>query len=269
VTLNNPAGGSVLASPSSATVQINDNDNTQPTTNIIDDTSAFVRQQYHDFLGREPDAGGLGYWINEIAKCGSDQECIRNRRIDVSAAFFMEQEFQQTGFYVYRVFKASNGRAPLYIEYMRGRNEVLGGPNLAQQQADYAVEQVNPAYTGKTNAEYVDQLYQNAGVTPSSTEKDTLVNGLNNNTETRGSVLQKVADNQTFTANEKNSAFVLAEYFGYLRRDPEPAGFQFWLDVLNNKVPGNFRSMVCAFITSAEYQERFSSVVTHTNQECQ
>jgi Domain of unknown function (DUF4214) len=181
----------------------------------------------------------------------------------------MEQEFQQTGFYVYRVFKASNGRAPLYIEYMRGRNEVLGGPNLAQQQADYAVEQVNPAYTGKTNAEYVDQLYQNAGVTPSSTERDGLVNGLNGGTETRGSVLQKIANNLTFTANEKSAAFVLAEYFGYLRRDPEPAGFQFWLDVLNNKVPGNFRSMVCAFITSAEYQERFSSVVTHTNGECQ
>ena len=63
--------------------------------------------------------------------------------------------------------------------------------------------------------------------------------------------------------------FVLMEYFGYLRRDPEPAGFQFWLDVLNNKVPGNFRSMVCAFITSREYQLRFAPIATHADSECQ
>ncbi|HEX8097058.1 MAG TPA: DUF4214 domain-containing protein, partial [Pyrinomonadaceae bacterium] len=62
--------------------------------------------------------------------------------------------------------------------------------------------------------------------------------------------------------------FVLAEYFGYLRRDAEQGGYDFWLNVLNNRVPGNFRSMVCAFITSQEYQERFSSVVPRNNQEC-
>jgi hypothetical protein len=61
---------------------------------------------------------------------------------------------------------------------------------------------------------------------------------------------------------------VLTEYFGYLKRDPDEGGYQFWLDVLNNHVPGNYRAMVCAFITSAEYQQRFSSVVTHTNSEC-
>ncbi len=59
------------------------------------------------------------------------------------------------------------------------------------------------------------------------------------------------------------------EYFGYLRRDPDEAGFNFWLDVLNNRTPGNFRSMVCAFITSREYQLRFSPVATRTDRECQ
>jgi hypothetical protein len=59
------------------------------------------------------------------------------------------------------------------------------------------------------------------------------------------------------------------EYFGYLRRDPEQDGYLFWLNVLNNKTPGNYRGMVCSFLTSAEYQQRFSSVAPHSNRECQ
>jgi hypothetical protein len=58
------------------------------------------------------------------------------------------------------------------------------------------------------------------------------------------------------------------EYFGYLRRDLDPGGYDFWLNVLNNREPNNYRGMVCAFITSAEYQLRFSLLVTHTNAEC-
>ena len=77
-----------------------------------------------------------------------------------------------------------------------------------------------------------------------------------------------MADNTCVEAAEYNAAFVLTEYFGYLRRDPEPEGYDFWLNVLNNGEPGNYRGMVCSFITSTEYQQRFSSVVTHSNAEC-
>jgi hypothetical protein len=56
------------------------------------------------------------------------------------------------------------------------------------------------------------------------------------------------------------------QYFGYLQREPDTAGFNFWLDSVNrtNNIPG----MVCAFLTSAEYQRRFGPVVTRTNAEC-
>jgi Domain of unknown function (DUF4214) len=66
---------------------------------------------------------------------------------------------------------------------------------------------------------------------------------------------------------ECNAASVLAEYFGYLRRNPEPEGYSFWLNVLGKDV-GNYRGMVCSFVTSTEYQQRFSTVVTHRNAEC-
>ena len=77
-----------------------------------------------------------------------------------------------------------------------------------------------------------------------------------------------LADDATFKQAEYNAAFVLTEYFGYLRRDAEAEGFDFWLGVLNNRDLGNYRGMVCSFITSSEYQRRFSSIVTHSNAEC-
>jgi len=81
-------------------------------------------------------------------------------------------------------------------------------------------------------------------------------------------VLRRLVEYPEFVNAEFNRGFVAAEYFGYLRRDPDTAGYNFWLNVLNNGVPGNFRSMVCAFITSNEYQVRFGPTVTRKNEEC-
>jgi len=91
----------------------------------LDDAQFFVRQQYLDFLNREPDLGGLGYWTNEITKCGTDQTCIRRQRVAVSAAFFIEAEFQQTGSFVYGLFKGALGRQPNYAEFTVDRSKSL------------------------------------------------------------------------------------------------------------------------------------------------
>jgi len=115
---------------------------------------------------------------------------------------------------------------------------------------------------------YVDALFANAGVVPTPEERAALVIGLLTARETRATVLLKVAENQPFAQKEYNSAFVLMQYFGYLRRDPDLGGFLFWLDVLNNKEPNNYRGMVCAFITSREYQLRFGAVATRSNADC-
>lgn len=235
---------------------------------VISETNFFVRQQYLDFLNREPDEGGFAYWTGEINKCGADQSCIRRKRVDVSAAFFVENEFQQTGYFVYRLYKASFARQPNYDEFTNAASGIIGGSDLAMERAATAAALVNPAYASLDNRQYVEQLYANAGVTPSASEKDSLIAGLNNNTETRAGVLSKVADNQTPQQKEYNEAFVLAEYFGYLKRDPEVGGYQFWLDVLNNRVKNNYRAMVCAFVNSVEYQDRFTPVRSHTDAEC-
>src|SRR5204862_763987 len=85
-----------------------------PPSNPLDNANAifFVRQHYLDFLSREPDSGGLAFWANQITQCGTDQACIEDRRINVSAAFFLSIEFQETGYLAYRMYKAAYGNLP-------------------------------------------------------------------------------------------------------------------------------------------------------------
>ena len=73
-----------------------------------------------------------------------------------------------------------------------------------------------------------------------------------------------VAENATLSASESNRAFVLMQFFGYLRRNPNDpqdtdySGYDFWLTKLN-QFNGNFQNaeMVKAFISSSEYRRRF------------
>jgi hypothetical protein len=88
--------------------------------------------------------------------------------------------------------------------------------------------------------------------------RNSLVAGLNGATETRATVLRKVSEAAELKVREFNAAFVTMEYFGYLRRDPDTAGFNFWLNKLNS-FNGDFvaSEMVKAFISSFEYRQRF------------
>jgi hypothetical protein len=265
---------------------INDNDTVTPASNPSDATQFFVRQHYSDFLARNPDQAGLDYWTQQITQCGGDQACVRARRIGVSAAFFIENEFQETGGYIYRAYKAAFGslsgapnRANLtYAQFITDRGLVVGGPQLDQSKTAFANGFVqrsaftNLYPTSMTAGQYVDALNANTGGSLTTGERDTLANGLAGGTETRGSVLRKIAENQTFIDREYNASFVLAAYFDYLRRDPEQGGYDFWLNQINRFPVRDLsieRAMVCSFITSLEYQERFSLVSTHSNGECQ
>ena len=90
------------------------------------------------------------------------------------------------------------------------------------------------------------------------TLRTSLIAGLDAATDTRATVLRKVAENSFLRNRELNTAFVFMEYAGYLRRDPDIPGFNFWLRKLN-EFGGNFinAEMVKAFITSGEYRQRF------------
>jgi hypothetical protein len=248
--------------------------------NPVDTAEYFVRQQYLDLLGREPDEGGFNYWSDRILECGADSRCVSARRRDVAAAFFIEQEFQQTGSFIYGLYKGALGRVPAYAEFSTDRTGLVVGPQLDALKQAYAESFVGrpefvSRYAANTTAEsFVDALLANvlqgSGVDLSS-QRAALITRYNAGTtvnQSRSFAVRELTANAAFQQAEYNSAFVLTEYFGYLRRDPDAGGYAFWLNVLNNRDPGNFRGMVCAFITSAEYQLRFSAVASRTDREC-
>jgi hypothetical protein len=252
----------------------------QQTANPLETDMYFVRQQYLDFLGREPDAGGLAYWTSELNKCGTNALCLNERRIDISAAFFVEEEMQQRGSFIYRIYKGALGRQLSYAEFNTDRQQLVSGDNLDQNKASFALQFVQrpefaQRYSGKLTGEsFVDALItnikQSEGVDLSAERANLIARYKSSNnsaSESRSLALREAIENASFREAEYNPSFVLMEYFGYLRRDPEQDGYRFWLNVLN-QTPGNYRGMVCSFLTSAEYQARFSGVISHSNREC-
>jgi len=222
-----------------------------PTTNQIDSSEFFVAQQYSDFLGREPDAGGLAFWTDEIESCGNNPACLSARRVRVSGAFFGEPEFQETGSFVYRVYKGALGRRPSYTEFNTDRSQVVYGPNLETTKQAFVLAFVQRAdfvqeYAGQTTAEgFVDALIDNirqASAVDLGSERAAMIGHYNSGTDLnqrRAFVLRDAIEHGLFTSAEYNPTFVLMQYFGYLRREPDQDGYDFWLDVINNREPNN------------------------------
>lgn len=295
--------------------------------NPIEEATSFVTQQYFDFLSRAPDAGGLAFWTDQINQCNSDVVCLRNRRTAVSDAFFFEPEFQQTGSYVLRLYRAAYGdtqpipnpdqgnpsapfypganfnlRFPSYAVFRQDRAQVVGGSGLAQSQLALANDFVQrPEFLTRYPASMGGAAFVNALISSINTSSGVDLTSQNATLNAiyaqggRALVMFHLAndywnscgsnpvpcvppgmgpavDTRLFIDAEYNLIFVTTEYFGYLRRDGDANGLNFWLETQLSRFPtrdANIQhAMVCSFITSAEYQLRFGPTATRDNGEC-
>jgi CSLREA domain-containing protein len=263
----------------------------------------FVRQHYLDFLQREPDPGGFTFWTGQISPCLANVQCLHDKTIVVSNAFFYELEYQQTGAYAYRLFREAFGntqpqpnpdasnpteanKIPSYDAYAALRARVVGGANLTAGQQDAANAFVNsPQFLVRYPAsltldQFVDAILNtimtDIGVNLTSQRTALIALG------SRAAVVYRLANddlqggngginNRAFIDAEYNRAFVVTQYFGYLRRDGDIGGILFWKGQVDSAPLRNVpkqNAMVCSFITSGEYQLRFGPKVPRTNNEC-
>ena len=253
----------------------------RPGTNqviTIDDIDFLVQQQYIDFLGRFPDGTGFANWFNTVSGCPNggygefdNPQCDRVR---MSAGFVQSYEFQGRGYWLLRTGYVGLNRSItdgtrtqrsslFYAEFIPGIQQI-GGPNSPAQEEAAKVVYVN-AFVQRSdflalfpnsdpNATYVDKLEANAGVTLPN--KAQLVADLNSSTKTRAQVFRDVMESQVVFDKFIIPSFVDMEYKGYLRRDPDPIGYNNWIDTLTAN-PNDYRHMVFGFLYSAEYRSRF------------
>ncbi|HEX7177653.1 MAG TPA: carboxypeptidase regulatory-like domain-containing protein, partial [Pyrinomonadaceae bacterium] len=282
--LSDPVGGT-LAEQSTTTLTIADNDHAPQAANPIDDAQFFVRQHYRDFFNREPDADGLRFWSGQILSCDADPGCVEDKRINVSAAFFLATEFQETGYFIHRLYKAAYARAPRHVEEFLldsrqvGLGLVVNDPGwqqlLEDNKAEFAtvfVERpdfVNAYPLALAPAEFVGRLNERAGAPLAQAELGPAVGefagaATSADTAARARALRLVVESDALRRRELNAAFVLMQYLGYIQRNPDEApdtdlsGYNFWLTKLQDH-GGDFHTaqMVRSFLVSTEYRARF------------
>jgi hypothetical protein len=271
--------GAISGTPDAATVTITDND-AAGAQNPILTHPFFVRQQYLDFLSREPDADGFNAWLGLLNNCpnafNGPLTLSGCDRIYVSGeGFFRSLEFQLKGGYVFRFYRVAFDRLPEYLEIVSDMSFVAGqtAEEVYARKAQLATlfaerAEFKAAYAEMTNAQYVNALLGRYNLThvttpdpanPDGAAKVTLTaaeltNRLAAGTLTRAQALRAVADSEEVAAAEFHHTFVGMQYYGYLRRKPDADGFRAWLGVLQN---GGGRIMVDGFLNSVEYKLRF------------
>jgi uncharacterized lipoprotein NlpE involved in copper resistance len=259
--------------------------------NPLEDDNFFVRQQYVDFLVRAPEQEGLEFYLNILSGCQpGDDNCNKYTRGALSANFFRSPEFQQKGSFVMYLYMISIGQRPATVAELSDQTKVnrpqfweftldlqaISDPTddkaIGSQKKDALTvawlqrPEIQASYGSLTNAQFVQKLIDKSGVTPAG--QASWVVALDAGTMTRAQVLRAFAESSEVNAKFYKQAFVTMEYFGYLKRDPEPCwgdpnpsqcGYIFHNARFQLAADEDFleNTIVRGFIESPEYRGRF------------
>ena len=238
----------------------------RPGTNTlitIKDSDFFVQQHYIDFLGRMPEPAGFQFWLNILNNCSDRNNNPDCDRTFVSSRFFMSDEFQERGYFVYRLYDGVLGRLAHFNEFIDDVRRLNGPQSVTDQVKNkeayvrdfMARQEFQALFAQHTSPEaFVNALIAKAGVSPAN--KATLVQLAG---QDKALALKAFIETPEVTAKYYDRGFISMQYYGYLRREPEPAGFQFWLQKMQ-ETSHNYRFMVSGFINSDEYKLRFGSL---------
>lgn len=249
--------------------------------NPVDDSRFFITQQYADLAGREPDQATVDKLTAQLSACGTRADCLRARRVEISTNLLLENELPGTGVFLYGLYSTGLSRLPRYTEFESDRATIASQKSEleATRMALAASFVERPEFKRKypatmKPAEFVDSLLtilaQGTGVDLGS-ERSLLIGLLDDSANGRAAVLARLASDQRVVDANYNQALVLFQYFSYLRRNPDETAYNTWVNTLKNKPlrdPDAARSLVCNFLNSAEYQNRFGMLATHNPRQC-
>jgi hypothetical protein len=210
----------------------------------------FVKQQYLDFLGRDGDAGGIGFWATAL-----DNGTVS--RADVVNNFVFSPEFQDQVAPVSRIFLAYFRRIPDTSGLSFWIGAKMAGTTLSDISESFAGSaEFTATYGSKSNSEFVDLVYNNLfNREADSGGKSFWTGALDDGSTARGAVMAGFSESDENIQLTLSQIRVIAFYYGMLRRAPDEGGFNFWVSVLDGGASPN--DLINGFIGGPEYQNRF------------
>jgi uncharacterized protein DUF4214 len=223
----------------------------------VDDPEFFVRQQYRDLLNREPTSKEVNPVLEQFRNCKpGDASCDR---VAISQNIFHETGFYDRGFFILRIYESGLGHMPGYDEFVAQMTRFRAYLDSQQPEAakvKFIEEFIKSAefvkrYEGLSDLEYEEKVLRTSQAGPSDGLREFMLG----RGSPRAQILKKIVESDAVSRRTARREFVVMQYFGYLRRDPEPAGLEQWLTILDNT--GDLRQVTSGFVNSIEYRQRF------------